>query len=66
MQSLTKNQHNLDDIFSVLGGAINEMTQSDPLHAMNIPGGAPTTIPTEVDIPFFHPMPIPGGDLSNL
>jgi hypothetical protein len=41
------------------------MTQADPLHAMNIPGGAPTTIPTKADIPFLHPIPIPGGDTRN-
>jgi hypothetical protein len=32
------------------------MTQADPLHAMNIPGGAPTTILTEADIPFLRPI----------
>ena len=41
------------------------MTQADLLHAMNIPGGAPTTIPTIADIPFLHPIPIPGGDTRN-
>jgi hypothetical protein len=33
---------------------------------MNIPGGGvPTTILTEVDIPFCHPILIPGGDPGN-
>jgi hypothetical protein len=32
------------------------MTQEDTLHAMNIPGGKPTTIPTKADIPFLHPI----------
>jgi hypothetical protein len=32
---------------------------------MNFPGGAPTTILTEADIPFLHPIPIPGGDTRN-
>jgi hypothetical protein len=41
------------------------MTQADPLHAMNIPGGAPTTIPTQADIPFLHLIPILGGDTHN-
>ncbi len=41
------------------------MAKADPLHAMNIPGVAPTTIPTEADIPFLHPIPIPGGDTHN-
>ncbi len=50
-----KHQHNPDDIIPVPGGALNEMTQADPLHAMNIPGGAPTTIPTETDFPFSPP-----------
>jgi hypothetical protein len=60
-----KHQHNPDDIIPVPGGALNEMTQADPLHAMNIPGGAPTTIPSKADIPFLHPIPIPGGDTRN-
>jgi hypothetical protein len=60
-----KHQHNPDDILPVPGGALNEMTQADPLHAMNIPGVAPTTIPTKADIPFLHPIPIPGGDTRN-
>jgi hypothetical protein len=60
-----KHQHNPDDINPVPGGALNEMTQADPFHAMNIPGGAPTTILTKADIPFLHPIPIPGGDTRN-
>jgi hypothetical protein len=32
---------------------------------MNIPGGVPTTILTEADIPYLHPIPIPGGDPHN-
>jgi hypothetical protein len=38
------------------------MTQADPFHAMNISEGEPTTIPTEADILFLCPIPIPGGD----
>ncbi len=60
-----KHQHNPDDINPVPGEALNDMTQADPLHAMNIPGGAPTTIPTKADIPFLRPIPIPGGDTCN-
>jgi hypothetical protein len=41
------------------------MTQADPLHAMNIPGGAPTIIPTKADIPFLHPITITGGGTRN-
>jgi hypothetical protein len=52
-------------LFLFQGGALNEMTQADPLHAMNIPGGAPTTILTKADISFLHPIPIPGGDTRN-
>jgi hypothetical protein len=41
------------------------MTQADSLHAINIPGGAPTTILTEADIPFLYPITISGGDTLN-
>jgi hypothetical protein len=61
---LDQKQHDPDDIIPVPGGAINKITQANPLHAMNIPGGAQTTIPTEADIPFLHPIPIPRGDPS--
>jgi hypothetical protein len=60
-----QHQHNPDNIIPVPGVALNEMTQADPLHALNIPGGAPTTIPTEADISFLCPIPIPGGDPGN-
>jgi hypothetical protein len=59
-------QHIPNDDIPVPGGAINKMTQADPFHAMNITGGEPTTIWTEADIPFLHPIPIPGGDPNTI
>jgi hypothetical protein len=60
-----EHQHNPDDIIPVPEGALNEMTQAYPLHTMSISGKAPTTNPTEADILFLHPIPIPGGDTRN-
>jgi hypothetical protein len=57
-----QNQDIPNDVIPAPGGAINRMTQADPFHAINIPEGEPTTIPTEADNPFLHPIPIPGGD----
>jgi hypothetical protein len=60
-----QHQHKPDDSIPVQGGALSETTQADPFYAMNIPGGVPTTIPTEAGIPFLHPKPILGGDPRN-